>query len=128
MYKNCPSSAGDTARVRFISTHHLNHLYINSVQNLTYKMVISGCFFWFPGTGSCRKWWKVSKFNSAHQELSIEVHYISVSQSSPELANLPHIVAITYYATNSLVNLTSNKCRFLRYMLLYGPRLFSTIK
>ena len=48
MYKNCPSSAGDTARVRFISTHHLNHLYINSVQNLTYKMVISGCFSGFP--------------------------------------------------------------------------------
>ena len=54
-------------------------------------------FFPDSATGSTCTLPEMLKFNSAHQEHSIEVHYIHVRQPSPELANLPNIVAITNF-------------------------------
>ena len=48
----------------------------------------------------------MSKFNSARQDLPIEGLNITVSQPSPELANLPYMVAITGYY---IVYLTATK-------------------
>ena len=49
-------------------------------------MAISSKFFCISGTGSGQNKLEVAKFNSAHQDLSIEGCNITVSQPNPEIA------------------------------------------